>query len=514
MSNQAPGVNIIVNAAPSPTTPSNTTGQWFVLGVAAGPAGVVVPVNSINDFINAFGSIQNGALTGRYTLSEYVDSTLLYDALDVYFREGGATAFVSRVNAAESVVAATSAEANAFILTASGGGTWANSSSASATGLILTIAASTVNSTTVYTATLAYNGVPVAAPSQNLLTNADVVNYVNSLSPAFCTAALQDQTSALPTTGDSISIYFTGGTDLAVQDSDIAAALVPFDILYGPGQVSYPGNTDATVYSSLTEHAQAFNRVAYLDGANTPTAATIESAVTALQVTDGVDPSYAGVFAPWVVVPGVVNSNPSLPVAPVFNRTVAPCALAAAKAALNDASHDCNVPAAGPDYAATYAIGLSQTYSAADRGNLNAGGVNVIKIVPNVNDISIYGFRSAAFDPNWVYLNNIRFRMQMVRDVDILAEGYAFDEIDGQGQLIAAFNGSLGGLLLAYWNRKSLYGTTAAEAFSINTGPTVNTPATIAANQLNANLSVKMSPFAEQITVTITKYLANATLPA
>jgi len=37
----------------------------------------------------------------------------------------------------------------------------------------------------------------------------------------------------------------------------------------------------------------------------------------------------------------------------------------------------------------------------------------------------------------------------------------------------------------------------------VNVGPSVNTPATIAAGQLNAVMSVKRSPFAEQVNITI-----------
>src|ERR1700677_247680 len=104
MANVAPGVTVNVQSAPSSTTSPVATGQWFVLGVAAGPAGVNVPVTSIGQFTNYFGSIQNGSLTGRYVLNGSVSSVLLYDALDVFFREGGAVANVSRVNAAASVV--------------------------------------------------------------------------------------------------------------------------------------------------------------------------------------------------------------------------------------------------------------------------------------------------------------------------------------------------------------------------------------------------------------------------
>ena len=47
----------------------------------------------------------------------------------------------------------------------------------------------------------------------------------------------------------------------------------------------------------------------------------------------------------------------------------------------------------------------------------------------------------------------------------------------------------------------------------VNVGPTVNTPATIQAGQINAVVSLKMSPFGEFVNISIAKYAVTATLP-
>src|ERR1017187_1975642 len=216
--------------------------------MAAGPAGVAVPIKSMSDFNNYFGLIISGGLTGRYTLNASVDSTLLYDSLDLFFRESGSAAWVSRIQPTSTGVAATSTTTGGLVLlTASGKGTWANSSSSNATGLILTITGSTVNATTVYATSLAYNG-NVLATAAGLGTNADVVNWVNSL-PAYqsmCVATTQAGTTVLPVSGSSVSVYMSAGTDVAVADGDSTAALAVFTDVLGAGQVSYPGNTNAT----------------------------------------------------------------------------------------------------------------------------------------------------------------------------------------------------------------------------------------------------------------------------
>lgn len=515
MANSAPGVNINVFANAASPNNAVATGNWFVVGNAAGPAGVIVPITSMNDFNTYFGAYINGQVTGRYTLNSNVDSTLLYDALDVFFREGGVQAYVSRVQPTSTGVAATTGSTGGkILLTASGKGTWANSTNASPAGLILTITGATVTGGTAYSAVIYYNG-NILANAGGFGSETDIINWVNSL-PAYksmCVASAQSGSSVLPTAGSSTSLYFSSGTDAAIGDADSAPALAVFTDIYGPGQVSYPGVTTSAVYGNVANHAQAFNRVAVLDAPNSATAATVISAASGVQAAAN-DPSYASMFAPWLIVPGVVSTNPASVSTAALNRTVAPSSLAAAKMAANDQSSDANVPAAGiAKGVSAYSVNVSQVYSASDRANLNTAGVNVIRNVPNVNVIAIYGFRSLAFDPSWQFLNNVRFRMQVIRDFDLIAESFVFQEIDGRGQLFSKLGGAIAGQCQAYWTRKSLYGATAQDAFVVNTGPQLNTPTTIAAGQINASVGLRMSPFGEVVTVNVTKFLASAPLP-
>lgn len=514
MANQAPGVSINVTAASSNTSPNSATGTWFVLGTCAGPAGVVVPIQSMNDFTNVFGQIVNGTITGRYSLAN-VDSTLLYDALDVYFKEGGIQAFVSRVQPTASGVAATSGTTGGkFLLTANGKGTWANSSNSGVAGVILNITGATVNGATIYSANITYNG-QVSASVSGLATDSDVINWVNSLPGylSFVTASSISGSTILPSAGSTVSVYMTGGTDIATTNADVPAALALFNANYGPGQISFPGSTDATTQQDLLNHALAFNRVALVDAPNTATASTILSAASTLSYA-ATDASYGAMFGPWLTVPGVVNTNPSATSGIVFSRTVAPSAFAAAKMAQNDVGNDANVPAAGAlNGAANYVSGVSQTYAQTDLANLNAAGVNVVRVVPSTGGIALYGYRSLAVDPRWKFLNNVRFRMQVVTDLDAIAEGYVFQEIDGKGHIFAKLAGSIAGKLQNYWLRGSLYGATPNDAFGVNTGTQVNTPATIAAGQINAQVNLKMSPFGEFVTINVVKYAPNASLP-
>jgi len=523
MANPAPGVSINVSASTSNNKTNASTGTWFVLGTAQGPAGVAVPINSMADFNKYFGQTVNGQITGRYTVtpgSVTIDSTLLYDSLDVFFREGGINAYVSRVVSSTAVTAKSPTASGKFLLTAQGAGTWANSASGSTNGLILTLTSFTANSTVVATATITYNGQTLAV-SPTLGNDTDVINWVNSL-PAYqsmCVASAQSGTTIFPTTtAQTVNVYLTGGTDVATADADSVAALAVFTDVYGPGNISFPGSTSGTVYANLTNHAATFNRVAILDGANTATASTLISAVTTLQAAV-TDPSYAGIFAPWLTIPGIGATSASQTSGFVFSRTVPPSGFVAAQCATNDTQNDANVPAAGINNGnLVYATNVTQTWPATsttgnDRQTLNNAGVNVIRLVPNTGTICIYGFRSTAVDPNWVYLNNVRFRMQVIKDLDIVAEGFVFNEIDGKGHIFAKLNGAIAGVCQGYWTRGSIYGDTPTNAFSVNTGTQINTPTTIAAGQINAAVNLRMSPFGEYVTVNVTKYSVASALP-
>ena len=62
---------------------------------------------------------------------------------------------------------------------------------------------------------------------------------------------------------------------------------------------------------------------------------------------------------------------------------------------------------------------------------------------------------------------------------------------------------ALSAICLGDYNAGIIYGATPAEAFNVDTGPSVNTAATAAANQLKAIVAVRPSPFAEVVTVVI-----------
>src|SRR5581483_147376 len=99
-----------------------------------------------------------------------------------------------------------------------------------------------------------------------------------------------------------------------------------------------------------------------------------------------------------------------------------------------------------------------------------------------------------------------RFRMALVAKGQLLGQPFVFAQMDGQGNQANAFKGALQGMLLPYAKAGALWapaGTPPEQAFTVDTGSDLNTPATQAAGQLNAKLTVSFSYFAQNVNILI-----------
>lgn len=285
----------------------------------------------------------------------------------------------------------------------------------------------------------------------------------------------------------------TSGDDnyeTAVQaDWDRALALFTKDL--GPGQVLAPGRTTDAAYEALADHAEANNRVALLDGADTATVATLTTAAAAID-----DSRRAALFAPWYTAPGVAGGSA---------RTIPPSAVIAGLIARSDAATgNPNLAAAGPNGQGRYVTDVTRTWSDADRETLNEAGVNVGRNIRGA--IQNYGFRTLAntsTDEAWVQLSKTRAHMAIIARGEAIAERYVFAQIDGKGLKASEYQGELTGMLLEFYNLGALYGEAPEEAFLVDVGPGVNTPERIADGELRAVLAVRTSPFAELVTLEV-----------
>ena len=465
---------VVINrdAPPSRTAPTNT-GVWFAAGFADnGPSDAAVKVRSLKAFKNAFG--------------DRVTSGSLCDSIETFFREGGAEAYIGRVVGPNPVSAtntfADSASATTMNVTAKYAGAWGN-------GLNVEVASATSGS------------------FKLIVTHDDDATIVEE-SPAYATVALAEDweseyvvvtdsaTSALDPATATKSL--AGGLDdyANATDTQWQAALDLFVADLGPGQVSFPGRTTTQAHADLLEHAEATNRIALLDAADTATVGTLTAAAAAAGALVGA--SRAAIFAPWAIIPGIAGGT---------TRTVPYSAVQAGLEARRDASGlNPNVPAAGVNGQPVFVTDLAEVWSDDDRETLNDGGVNVARAV--YGGIRTYGYRtlvSPDTDPNNWQLGNSRLRMAITAKAEAIGERYVLGQIDGKGRAAAAFAGELTGMLLGYYESGGLFGDTPESAFVVDVGVAVNTPQTIAAGDLRAVIAVRMSPMAELVVIEIVK---------
>jgi phage tail sheath protein FI len=469
-----PGVNISLRTTPPTRSAPTDTGVWFVAGLA--DSGPVVPtlVQNMSDFTRIFGP--------------RVSYSVLYDALDTYFREGGASAYVARVVGPAAVTASRNlldaGAAIALSVTALGPGASGNNIKvgvrAGGAGGTFVLFVQDVNNTEVET-------------SPDLVDNNAAVLWAQG--SAYIRTALGVSLNDPATVAASA---LTGGNDdkANIVDAQWLTALNALTSDLGPGQVSAPGRTTDVGHQQLVDHAGSHRRVALLDAPDTSTVATLTASAVGARTGSQ---KFAAMFWPWLIVPGIVSGS---------TRSVPPSALIAGLLARNDsAGIGTDQAAAGDAGVSSYTAALSQPgVSDTIRGQLNVACVNVIRQLYGA--FRNYGWRSLVdpnAEPDWVNFGCGRLYVSISANAQNIAEGFVFDKIDGQGRTISSFNGALSGLLQTYYNNGDLYGASATEAFFVDTGSQVNTPTTISRHELHAVLNVKMSEFAEMVQIEIYK---------
>jgi phage tail sheath protein FI len=335
-----------------------------------------------------------------------------------------------------------------------------------------------------------YNGV-IVEQSPDLFTQADAVTWAAANSQYVSVAIGASANN--PQTGGAAAALSAGNDDRTnITDAQWLNALNLFAKDYGPGQVSAPGRTTTAGYNQLLDHAAANFRTAILDAPNTPTAATL----TAISAATGANEQYGGLFAPWLIAPGVIAGT---------TRTVPPSGLVAGAIARSDPANGPGAPAAGNNGIGQFVNNISQpAWDDTTRNTLNNAGVNVIRLI--AGQVKIFGWRSLAnpnVSPGWVNLGTVRYLQNLSSRAWRAGQGYLFQLIDGQGHTIARYVSALTALLLADWNSGQIYGASSADAFLVDAGPTVNTPTTLSQNMLIANIAVRPSPMAELIKIQI-----------
>lgn len=483
MSN-SPGINITTITAPNNNASLvDASGQLFLVGQAArGDVTAPVLLRGLADAVAVF--------DGRVTYGN------LYDALAVFFAEGGTQAYVQRVVGAAATAGTLTLHDGATTplptlrVTAASPGAWSSR---------VSIGISAGSRSGTFRLGVYLDGARVI-DAQNLVTAADAVAALSANVYVTATDLASISAGALAQPAVNQPTPLSAGTDnrSAITADDYVAALDLFDVGLGDGAVAIPGIGE-TVHDGLIAHATANNRIALLSADQGATVGDLTS------LANSYDTEYAGMFAPWVTISDGARGI----------RTISPESFVAAKRAVaHDTVGAWRAPAGGLGASigsSSGVVGLDQNFSVADGSTLDDGHVSAIRLI--ANSVRLYGWRSLSADEaDYAYLSSRDLLNRLVILCTAAMEPYLFDPIDGRGHLIAAINGDLVGVLQPIADADGLYPLTDAVSgldidpgFLVVTDSSVNSALSLANNTIVAVISVRISPTSALINLTIIK---------
>lgn len=422
-----------------------------------------------------------------------------YDWGDTYFNEGGKRQWLMRVassSAAQATINLLDASAGVSLVAKSGllgdpdPGTWANGSTG---GLSVAI----VVSSGTFQIQTSLNGVVVES-SPYFSTQADAIGWATKNSNYLVLSL--GASSLLPAAAAGAPLA-AGSDGSALADADYANALALIPPSLGPGQIIAPGRVTNTGYLQVMAHAIANNRFALLDGPDTSSDTTIESAASGVFGAPGNARRWSQLLAPWDLAPGLTTYT---------LRDVPPSARLAAEYARLQPLGNPNTSAAGRNGHAQWVQDLSQpNFSPAQRDALALANVTLSRRLFG-GVIATYGNRTLAdpnLDQNWSMAPNVRAIMWFAHRARVVGQAHNFDTVDPFGHELAAFQGDLMGEAKKLANAGALWypSGNVADAISVDVGPSANPPSQLAQGIVQANVELKMSPTPDRVVINVIK---------
>jgi hypothetical protein len=296
-----------------------------------------------------------------------------------------------------------------------------------------------------------------------------------------------------------------------IADADWQAALDRFTIDLGPGQVAMPGQTTSTRQLMVVAHARTRNRHAVLDLADTPTVATLVSAMASINAAPSNGARFCSAYWPWHQVPAITGA---------FGfRTVPPsAAVMGLMARAEQEGGDPGIAAAGEEHGVfRFVQGLSQDpnlLSDANVSSLDDAGVNITRRFFGLDNPVQYGNRtprSRSTDAVWAEASGSRLTMAVASRLDGIMRRYVHGR--ATPTRLAQLQGECGAELEILRGKDALYGATPAEAYSVDaTSDQVNPPAQLEAGLLKTAVSFRTSPSPARVRLEIARVSITNTL--
>ncbi|WP_042163922.1 phage tail sheath family protein [Paenibacillus gorillae] len=297
----------------------------------------------------------------------------------------------------------------------------------------------------------------------------------------------------------TFEIILSGGSDGS------AAALSPADFIgedNGPGKrtgiqsfidndvvsiIAIPGVTDPNVQLSLVAHCESLgSRFAILD---LPREATKVQDVLAHR--DLFDSSYCALYNPWLQVFDPLDKRnifipPSGTIAGIYSRS--DTTRGVQKAPANETLRG--------------VVGLDVQYNNGEQDILNPAGVNLIRAFSG-QGIRVWGARTCSSNTLWKYINVRRLFIFLEESIKNGSNWVVFEP--NTEQLWARVQRTIDAFLTRVWRDGALAGSSPAEAFYINIGPSTMTQDDIDSGRLIVVIGVAPVKPAEFVVFRITQ---------
>lgn len=470
----------------APGSTITLTGQSGASGVAApaatamlvgfadrGPVNTPVPFSDMTTYGRSFGT-RNGA------------AATLYDSADVILQEGAgfASGFAARLAGPAATFGSLTDLDQAGVATVKVTAAFVGAASAQilrrweagdlAGTVTLRVFDTLVSATAAQETYKNLPDVPTAVSTVNAVSQLVTLTDLISTSPLAQRLPAVTATTALPAGGDDR----TGAGDAQWQ-----TAINSYGADFGPGLMLAPGRGTPSIHAMLSAAALATYRTAIYDAPDLPAPGDLVTlARTNSSLPGYLTPGDVGtLIGPWVTAPGAGGSSTA--------RIVPASAALAGLSARNDqAAGNAGRASLGRYGVLRYCTGVHGAFTEADRDTIDGGpGVAGASVIRSLRAIpaQVIGFRTCSADPLLGYdYAAMRETAWIKSQHKRIADNWVGARLDGQGLTFKGLQGELDTFMTTEYNTGALYGAAKTDAFAFDTGPTVNTPATIAALRL------------------------------
>lgn len=422
-----------IDASPIGGTDTFVGRPYIVAEFARGPLGAIA-VSDLDKLTEFYG--------------EPTDYSFGHDAVEAELRDGASEMYVSRAVSPTATTSSASVAGGKLTVSASSPGDWGDD---------LLVGTTAVT-----------GGFQVYAVSDT--TDLEVLRS-RTLLDALDAKAWSDEAPRLikvvpggtsGTIGTSTAVALTGGDDGRAGFTPAAwvAAVNRIPSELGPGLITVPGITDPVIHAGVADHCLDRNRFADLDLPRGSTISQQLDAAIALEVaSEGA--RRCELFCQSGRAPARRGGKGS--------RLIPYSATQSGITSRYFATGRLGDPIANVEGRSRFLIGLDRTYTDAERGILNAGGISVARIRGGV--VETYSDRVAtpSAGPGDVdYAASASRTVMGVRgELAAALEDYVLRKVDGRGSLLANTNGALTGVLKSYYDQDALYGATNDDAYTV-----------------------------------------------